>query len=369
MRRIAKLSLSIILCLWVTGSFMVTVGGQTETVINNWIAESINSMSYKVRDVASEYSDPYFVPHVLLGPIVTRILPQAEFHKSQLSELLRDSIYLKLSAGLARTSMEVVDIDLLSKTVASSGLTSPARLNAMDIASSYTQDSALRLCLDRLLDAADMVVLGQITLNGNQALTIYTILTREDGQLYLDRTPLSVRNLSPDISMTIQEDSIQKMMEFVVSTDDSIQSSVTEFIQEFTDIWATGEISMLMELYDSKASAIAMTVNERHSVRLTNVLDRNALELAMLEFQERYKTTNFDLSNPEIYNVKRNSKNVVSLSIDFNADVTAADGKARRIPLLSLYMQLRRKGRGSWRIYFQRIKEVPKYSIQLWGNN
>lgn len=359
-----------ILCLWMLSLSMVAIGGQAEDVIDEWITESIDRISEKVRHVASENDDPYFVPNVLLGPVVTKILPRREFYESQLSVLLRDSIYLKLAAGLAHTPMEVVDADILPKAVESSGLGSAARLNVADIASLYSQDEAMRKCLEHLLNIADMVILGRVTLKENQALTVFTILTMEDGQLYLDRAPLSIQSFPPDVFVTIQKSSIQRMMEFAVYTDDEVQQSVEGFVRKFAATWEKGSIDKLMEYYDKNASAVTLTLRERSSVELTNILDRNALELVMMEFFERYSIPDFDFSSPEIYNVKRNSKNVASCSVDFYANITMSDGGTRRMPLLSIYMQLRRNGRtDDWLIYFQRIKEVPKYSIQLRGGS
>ena len=136
-------------------------------------------------------------------------------------------------------------------------------------------------------------------------------------------------------------------------------------VEQYASTWEKGDVDRMMSYYDKNASAVTLTVNDKSSVELTNVLDRNALELVMVEFFERYRVTNFDFSKTSVYDVKWNSSNVVSCSVDFYADIALSDGNTRKLPLLSFYMQLRREGKKDWRIYFQRIKEVPKYSIQL----
>jgi len=345
---------------------LTSYGDQAEAMIDEWISSSILRISQKVKDISAEYEDPYFTPQVLIGPIVTRKLPGREFYESQFSLLLRDSIYLKLAAGLAPIRMKILDVDLLPKAIAASRLKSAARLNALDIASSYEKDESMRRCVNQLLDVADMIVLGQITLKDTQALTTFTILRKKKGQLYLDRTPMSIQALPniPDISMDMEKKGMDKMMAFVISSDNEIKGAVGKFVTKFADAWEDGNVEKMMSYYDKNASAVTLTVSENSRVELTNVLDKDALELVMVEFFERYSVTSFDFSNPEIYDVKRNSKNVVSCNVDFYADITIANGRTRRLPLLSFYMQLRRDGK-SWKIYFQRIKEVPKYSIQV----
>ncbi len=370
MYRTTKLLSCVMLLVWITGSFLPASGNQAEKIIDEWIEESILRISQRARDIVDEHDDPYFVPRVLVGPIVTRVLPQKEFYESQFSLLLRDAIYLKLSAGLAPIRMEIIDTDILPKAVKLSGLNSPAKLNISNVAASYAQDEAMRQCISDLLNVADMVVLGQITLKGTEALTTFTILTMKDVQLYLDHTPISIQTLQnvPDISKIIEKSGIDRMIAFVASTDDEIQKSVETFVEQYASTWEKGDVDKMMSYYDKNASAVTLIVNDKSSVELTNVLDRNALELVMVEFFERYRVTNFDFSKTSVYDVKWNSSNVVSCSVDFYADITLSDGKTRRLPLLSFYMQLRREGGKDWRIYFQRIKEVPKYSVQLLGN-
>ena len=369
--RKVKTFAAVILSIWLLGLCMTVRASSVEETVDEWISNSILRIYQKVKDISGEYRDPFFVPRVLIGPIVTRTLPNREYYESQFSLLLRDSIYLKMAAGLAPIQMNVVDVDVLPKAVESSRLNSSSLLNVTEIAASYTSSEAMRKCVDQLMDVANMVVLGQISLKDNQALTTFTILRMVNGQLYMDRTPISVQTFHsiPDISMTIKKDGVDRMIEFVASTDDDIQKSVTDFIKRFAGTWEKGDVDKVMSYYSKGASAVTLTVNDESSVKLTNVLDRNALELVMVEFFERYRVTDFDFTNPRVYDVKRNSKSVVSCSVDFYADITLANGEIRKLPLLSFYMQLRQEGKNDWKIYFQRIKEVPKYSIQSWGRD
>ena len=360
MKTFAMVTLSV----WLLGLCMAAHASSVEKTMDAWISNSIFRISQKVKDISEEYRDPFFVPKVLIGPIVTRALPNKEYYESQFSLLLRDSIYLKMAAGLAPVQMKVVDVDMLPKALESSGLNSASLLNATEIAVSYASSEAMRKCVDQLMGMADMIVLGQISIKDTQALTTFTILRMDKGQLYMDRTPVSVQTFQsiPDISMTIEKDGVGKMLEFIASIGGDVEKSVTGFVQRFAGTWERGDVGEMMSYYDKGASAVTLIVNEESSVKLTNVLDRNALELVMVEFFERYKVTDFDFTDPKVYDVKRNSKNVVSCSVDFYADITLTNGKVRKLPLLSFYMQLRRAGKKDWKIYFQRIKEVPKYS-------
>lgn len=358
---------AIILSVWLLGLCMTVHASQLEKTVDEWINNSILRISQKVQDVSREYDDPFFVPRVLIGPIVTRTLPDKEYYESQFSLLLRDSIYLKMAAGLAPVQMKVVDVDVLPKAVESSGLGSTALLNAAEISASYASSEAMRSCVRQLMSVADMLVVGQVTLKETQALTTFTILRMDGAQLYMDRTPVSLQTFQsiPDISMTIEKDGVGRMLEFMATIDDEMEKSVKEFVQRYASTWERGDVDEMMSYYDDGASAVTLTVSAESSVKLTNVLDRNALELVMVEFFERYKVTDFDFTNLEVYDVKRNSKSVVSCSVDFYADITLANGEIRTLPLLSFYMQLRQAGKKDWKIYFQRIKEVPKYSTLL----
>ena len=369
-RKMKMLLAGTVFLLCMIGAYYPAYGAQSEKeMINEWISKSITEISQKVKAISAENSDPFFVPAVLLGPIVTRTLPQTEFYESQLSLLLRDSIYLKLAAGLSPTPMNIVDIDILSKAVEASALPSVSSLNAVEISATYSSDPAMRSCIKSLLAKADILVLGQITLKDKEALTTFTMLTLKNGKLYLDRTPISIQtmpgSLHADISINVGKDGVDRMMRFVVTTDEAIQRSVQGFVQRFAESWEKGDVKKVMSFYDKDASAVTLTLGQNSRVKLTNVLNRASLELVMAEFFERYNVTNFDFSSPRVYDTKWNSKNVASCSVDFDADITLADGKVQRLPLLSFYMQLRRKGAGDWKIYFQRIKEVPKYSVQL----
>ncbi|MBD3183414.1 hypothetical protein GF312_14040 [Candidatus Poribacteria bacterium] len=359
----------------VSGLFSNVKAGETETMIENWISQSMMEISKKVNVLASEQGDPFYVPRVLMGPIVTRTLPQQKFYESQLSLLLRDAIYLKLAAGLAPVGkLDIVDLDVLIKALDKSGLGTASKLNISEISTEYSKDSKLRYCLGEILSEVDMLILGQITLKDKQALTAFTVLRMKDNQLYMDHTPVAVQAVPksiqdlpnvPDISMNISQSSMAKMIEFEISTDGDIQHSVRKFVKEFTEAWKTGDVNKVMSFYDDNASAVTLTLSQNSRIQLTNVLNRNSLELVMVEFFDRYRVTNFDFSNPEVYDIKRNSRNVVSCSVKFFADITLADGTIQKLPLLSFYMQLRKEDKQDWKIYFQRIKEASRYSVSF----
>ena len=363
--RTTKLLVSVILLVWIAGTYS-TASGQAEETVDKWIRESILRISHKVKELSQEYDDPFFVPSVLIGPIVTSTPGRKEPYESQFDLLLRNSIYLKIAAGLTPINIKVVDADVLPWAIAWSGLGSMTRLNAVDIASLYARDEAMRKCVKRLLDVADMVVLGQTNLKDSTALTTFRILRKEGDRLYLDRTAIEFQALPdiPDLSVTIGEDNIRRMMEFALSTDRDVRRAVEKFVRQFADAWSRGDLDKIMSYYDGRATAVTMTVDENSIVDLTSVLDRNALQHFWATSMDRYREVNFDFSKPRVYDIKRNARNVVSFSVGFYADVSAPNGGKRRLPLLSLHVQLRRAGLEGWKIYFQRIKEVPKYRIQ-----
>ena len=74
---------------------------QTERVVDTWIRESMHVISQKIKVLSAEYDDPFFVPKVIMGPIVTSFPGRKRLYESQLDLLLKNSIYLKLAAGLA----------------------------------------------------------------------------------------------------------------------------------------------------------------------------------------------------------------------------------------------------------------------------
>ena len=363
--RIMKLVISVILLICIVGS-LSAAHAQVRRTVDKWVSESILSISHKVQELSEEYDDPFFVPKVLIGPMLTRTPRRPEFYESQLDLLLRDSIYLKIAAGLAPIDMKLVDADTLPRAIAASKLDSATRLNAMDIVSSYARDETMRQCVKRLLNVADMVVLGQTVLKNSRASTTFRILRREGEQVYLGRSPIHFELLpdAPDVSVDVAEDKLRRMIEFSLSTDAEMRKSIDRFVRRFIESWSDGDFDRIMSYYDEKATAVTMTVGQDSTVSLTNVLDRSAIRYFWTTSRERYRSVNFDLRKPRVFDAKWNSRNVASFGIAFFADVTVANGKVRRLPLLSLYVQIRRGAGKSWKVYFQRIKELPRYSMK-----
>jgi len=366
--RATKLVISIILLVWIAGS-LLTAEGQVEKTVDKWIKDSILRISQKVTELSREHDDPFYVPRVLVGPIVTAAPERGEFYESQLGLLIQNSIYLKITAGLTPVDMRVVDADALPRAVNLSGLGSIARLNAADIVSSYAQDRAMRRCVHHLLRVADMVVLGQLTIKGTKALTTFRILRMKGDQVYLDRSPIHFQVLPdiPDVSVDIGEDGLRRMMRFALHTDDEVDDLVKKFVRRFAETWTEGDFEKIMSYYGRNATAVTMMVSRNATVRLTNVLNRRAIKHFWVTSANRYRDVKFDFAEPEIYDAKWNSRNVVSFSVGFFADIELTENRTRRLPLLSLYVQLRREGIRGWRIHFQRIKEVPKYSMKALG--